>query len=76
MSKYDPLRDYLHAKREARWYASFAEIEAVLSFRLPNSAYKYPTWWANETEQGSHVQARAWLDAGWRTEDLDQHVQP
>ncbi|WP_430735860.1 DUF7662 domain-containing protein [Gracilibacillus dipsosauri] len=41
-------------------------IEAILAFRLPDSAYKYSEWWANE-ETGTHTQANSWLLAGWKT---------
>lgn len=70
MSKYDPLRHHLVKQRNDRWIASFADIEEVLGFRLPNSALEYPAWWENETK-GSHSHARAWLLAEWKTTELD-----
>jgi hypothetical protein len=69
MSKYEPLGNFLSALETQRWRASFAEIEAVLGFPLPRSAYTYPAWWSNDETGHSH--ARAWLGAGWRTEDVD-----
>lgn len=71
MSKYDPLRHYLNQLSLRRWRATFDEIESILGFRLPDSAYKYQAWWANETEPKTHVQKSAWLKTGWRTEELD-----
>jgi hypothetical protein len=71
MSKYDPLRHHLNQLKVQRWRASFDEVEEILGFRLPNSAYKHPAWWANETEPTTHVQKFAWLTIGWRTEQLD-----
>jgi hypothetical protein len=47
----------------------FDEIERVLGFKLPKSAYDYEAWWSNNAVGHSH--ARAWLDAGWKTEDVD-----
>jgi hypothetical protein len=47
----------------------FAAIEKILGFRLPRSAYEYEAWWSNNDTGHSH--ARAWLSAGWRTEDVD-----
>ena len=47
----------------------FAEIEAVVGFALPKSAYAYPAWWANDAT--GHTRARAWLGAGWQTEDVE-----
>lgn len=72
MSKYDPLKRYLQAKHENHWIASFAEIEAILRSNLPASASKYREWWANEIGDTSHVQCRAWLDAGWQVVKVDQ----
>ena len=48
---------------------SFAEIEKELGFKLPRSAYVYEAWWSNNETGHSH--ARAWLEPGWRTEDVD-----
>ncbi len=45
---------------------SFGDIERVLGALLPNSAAR-PEWWANETDpRTTHVQCRAWLDAGYK----------
>lgn len=73
MGKYDPLRDYLASSSETSWRASFAEIEAVLRFALPRSAYAYPAWWSNDATGHSH--SLAWLDAGWKTEQVDVQSQ-
>ena len=70
MSRYQPLADFLAGKKALEWEASFAEIEDHLGFRLPESAYKYPAWWANQTGPG-HSQTRGWRSVGWRTCDLD-----
>src|SRR5690606_13251972 len=45
------------------------EIEKLLGHPLPASAYTHPAWWSNTG--GSHVQAQAWLDRGFRTEQVD-----
>lgn len=70
MSRYQPLADFLAGKKALEWEASFAEIEAQLGFKLPDSAYKYPAWWANQTGVG-HSQTKGWRSVGWRTRDLD-----
>jgi hypothetical protein len=44
---------------------SFAHIESILGFPMPASARKYRPWWANQSD-GGHVQAQAWMNAGWR----------
>lgn len=70
MSRYQPLADFLAGKKALEWEASFAEIEAQLGFPLPESAYKYPAWWANQTGAG-HSQTKGWRSVGWKTRDLD-----
>ena len=70
MSKYSPLRDHLLRLRTDRWDATFGEIEDVLGFPLPPSAYRYPAWWSNEVS-GRHVQKIGWLGAGFRTSQVD-----
>ena len=47
---------------------SFQEIERVLGFALPASARTYQAWWANDPK---HSQAKAWLDAGAKSGQLD-----
>src|SRR5690242_9781349 len=68
-TKYDPLRRWLSEADGDRVRLSFREIESILGFRLPDSARALPQWWANTG--GSHVQAGAWMEAGWRTRDVD-----
>ena len=68
-SKYEPLRQRLTEIEASRIRLSFNEIEAILGFRLPDSARLLPQWWANAG--GSHVQAHAWMNAGWRTCQVD-----
>lgn len=70
MSRYEPLAQFLAAKKADSWEASFQEVEAQLGAALPKSAYKYPAWWANQTGPG-HSQTRGWRSVGWRTCDLD-----
>lgn len=65
-SKYLPLCEFLSNVRESEISVSFAEIESILGFPLPESARKYPAWWANE-QSGSHSHASAWIEAGWET---------
>lgn len=69
MSKYGPLRKHLNSGAMTRWRAAFADVEAVLGFPLPRSAYAYPAWWSNDPTGHSH--SRAWLNAGWKTEAVD-----
>lgn len=70
MGKYDPLCHYLKAANTDAIEASFEQVEKILGFSLPQSAYRHQAWWANETH-GSHSHARSWQDAGWETSQVN-----
>ena len=69
MSKYDHLAAHLAGMNADHWSASFTEIEEILGFPLPKSAYAYPPWWANQVG-GGHSHCASWMQAGWKTENL------
>ncbi|PLT32071.1 hypothetical protein [Bacillus sp. V5-8f] len=70
--KYTKLFDFLFQRRNcfSELSLTFSEIEEILQFNLPNSAYKYGAWWANETS-GTHSHAKAWILAGWKTTKIN-----
>jgi hypothetical protein len=72
MTKYLPLREHLESRPEAETETSlsFARVEGIIGDTLPASSRKYREWWANES-RGSHVQAKAWLEAGWMVESVN-----
>lgn len=67
--KYEGLKQYLRRQTSARLAMRFAEVEGIVGAKLPRSAKLYRTWWSNDPEH--HVQAAAWLEAGYRTEQVD-----
>mgnify|MGYP003383513813 CR=1 FL=1 len=69
MSKYASLTKPLSSRAQPRVPMRFADLEAVLGFRLPASARSHRPWWANSDH--GHVQARGWLDAGYQSEQVD-----
>jgi len=73
MGKYNPLATFLAATptfvSEATF--SFGQIEQIIGAPLPWAAYEHRQWWENEAT-GRHVQARAWMNAGWRVSEVDQ----
>jgi hypothetical protein len=69
MTKYAPLRRYLEAQTASELPLTFSEIEKVLGFRLPASARNHAPWWSNHV--GTHVNAAAWREAGWKTSRVD-----
>ena len=68
--KYAALFRHLCALEARHWRATFADIESLLGFALPNSARIHRPWWANQTN-GGHSHALAWQAAGWRTSRVD-----
>jgi hypothetical protein len=70
MSKYQKLSAHLAELDGAEWPARFEEIEAILGFALPKSAYSYPAWWSNQADRG-HSQSAAWQSIGWRTGEVN-----
>lgn len=68
MSKYDPLGDFLRAQPKEAVPLRFADIAKIVGHRLPRSA-RYPAWWSNN--ETNNVMTKVWLDAGFRTEQVD-----
>ena len=70
--KYIPLENYLASllvsQREVTM--NFYQIERILNAKLPASAHQYQAWWRNQKE-GTHVEAQAWLDAGWKSDTVN-----
>ena len=73
MTKYDPLHAHLKAKagRGPTLKMTFDDIIRLVR-DLPPSATKHQAWWANDP---THVQAQAWLDAGWEVGTVDQKAE-
>ena len=75
LMKYAPLQRWLADQTQdpaTRIVVSYEDIERLLGESLPISATEHRTWWAND--RTSRTQARAWLDAGWRVEDVDRQA--
>jgi hypothetical protein len=69
MSKYEPLPQFLGSVGGSLHRMNFSEIERILGFKLPKSAYEHEAWWSNNATGHSH--AHAWMKFGWRTEAVD-----
>ena len=73
MTKYQPLREHLVARQHLpRVQMTFAEVAAILGEPLPDSAFKYREWWANQSNTANRPQAAAWLDAGFTVAEVHQ----
>ncbi len=68
MSKNHPLFVGLNGQNGDRINATMQQIEGVLGFDLPVSARTYSQWWENDQ---THTQAKAWLEAGFHTEQVN-----
>ncbi|HSF93788.1 MAG TPA: hypothetical protein VLA52_02095 [Thermohalobaculum sp.] len=69
MGKYDPLARYLRKSGLNHVPMRFEEIEKVLGFPLPASSRRHRAWWSNNPS--NNVMTHSWIDAGYRTEDVD-----
>lgn len=69
MPKYEPLAELLTSDGRERVDLTFADIDAALHDPLPKTARRRRGWWANN--RTGHVQAQAWLEAGYKVESVD-----
>lgn len=67
--KYQPLGKHLAGVGTKFCTLTFGEVERIIGSELPDSAWTYRPWWANDQY---HVQSKAWMDAGWRVASVDQ----
>lgn len=61
-AEYRPLHVYLRDRFADTVVLTFAQMEDLLGFPLPDVARLEPDWWANDTEPSSS-QARTWTQA-------------
>jgi hypothetical protein len=66
MSKYDRFGQYLKNSQKQAERLSYNEIEGILGFKLPPSAYNHRPWWS-----GSRPHTNSWLNAGWQVSSVD-----
>ena len=60
--KYRFLSEYLYESNQTRVKLTYAEIESILQFDLPDSASTHRAFWANTT---SHSIALSWLSVNY-----------
>ena len=66
-NKYRHLTAHLK-KNNSPVRLTFTEIEKILGFKLPASAYQYREFWSNTK---SHSIALSWLCIGYKTVEVD-----
>ena len=69
-TKYSPFSRYLlrRGKYTSQVRLSFAKIEGIITDNLPFGAIRSQEWWKNTS---STSQGRAWLNVGWKVQDVD-----
>ena len=73
MGKYTKLGRFFQTQASDFIRMTFDEVEQEAGFGLPASARLHQAWWAND--HARHVQAKAWLDAGFESEQVDMKAQ-
>ena len=68
-TKYSALEGVLRNHREDQVSMTFSEIERIIGAELPASAFKHRPWWSNNPSNS--VITNAWLNAGFKTEQVD-----
>lgn len=66
--KYRTLKSYLEQGGGQTVELTFREVEEILRFKLPESAFRHREFWSNTT---SHPIAVSWLSAGYETVRVD-----
>ena len=67
--KYKALTEYLYESWERKIELNYAQIEDILGFALPPTAYKLPfSYWANTK---THSYASSWLAIGYKAKVID-----
>ena len=67
--KYKGLAEYLYEKWDKRIELSYKQIEEVLGFSLPPTAYNLPqSYWANTQ---THSYASSWLAVGYKAKVIE-----
>jgi hypothetical protein len=72
MGKYEPLGEFLRRARTTTVRLTFADIERITGTKLPPSALRHRPWWSNNPNNS--VMTKVWLDAGYRTEQVDMEA--
>lgn len=71
-ANYAPLEEYFRGipMIQEDVTLTFEIVEKILGESLPSAAYEQYDWWGNQ-KQGTHVEAIAWMNAGWMMETVN-----
>jgi hypothetical protein len=65
--KYDLLMNYFEKLKVDKVILTYDEIEKIIGFKLPKSAYQYTAYWGVSK---THTITRSWVENGWKKTDL------
>lgn len=65
--KYELLMKYFKKLDSNKVLLTYDDIEKIIGFKLPKSAYQYNAYWgASKT----HTITRSWIENGWKVTEL------
>jgi hypothetical protein len=65
--KYEALMKHFENLKVNNLTLTYEEIENIIGFKLPKSAYQYNAYWR---ESKTHTITRAWIENGWKITGL------
>ncbi len=70
--KYEPFEHFMRTTPHlvTTLTLSFDQIELIIRSDLPRSALTYRQWWANQRCRVHAPQSKAWMDAGFKVDQL------
>lgn len=65
--KYEALMNYFQNLKINKVILTYDEIEKIIVFKLPKSAYQYSAYWCKSK---THTITRSWIENGWNIYEL------
>lgn len=65
--KYDLLMLHFEKLKNNKVVLTYDDIEKIIGFKLPNSAYQYSAYWGVSK---THSITRSWVENGWKKTKL------
>ena len=75
LDEYKKLYTHLCGLQVKEWKTTFGEIESIIGFRLPDFARKDSGWWANKKLVNGRGVNALWIEAGWKTAEIDMDAE-
>lgn len=66
--KYELLMSYFKGLSKNKLRLTYIEIEKIIKFKLPDSAYNYRAYW---NESKTHTITRSWIENGWKITEVN-----